>query len=158
MDPTYVMLECEDNVTVDSLVNITMITFSCKVFNGTDKPLTISVYKGDNLTSYTSVPVTINNPTDDDYKGHNLTSCINVSVTINNPTDDDYGTYTFVASSEYCGSDTAEFRLLQRGQFCKWAVMSICNTQCDISVLKCIRTLRLILKRHFAVLAQLCMQ
>ena len=96
VDPTYVMLTCKDNVTVDSLINITMINFSCEVFNGIDRPLTISVYKDRNLTSYTSVP-----------------------VTIKNPTDDDYGTYTFVASSEYCGSDIAVSRLLQRGQFCR---------------------------------------
>ena len=65
----------------------------CLVYNGTE-PLTMRIYKDGSLTNYTSVP-----------------------FFINNPTDDVYGTYTFIVSSENCGSATAISRLLQRGQF-----------------------------------------
>ena len=86
------MLTCGENVTIKSLVNITVISFVCNVFNGT-QPLTMSIYKDDNLTSYTGV------------------------FSINNPTDDDYGTYTFVVTSEHCGSAIAVTTLRQEGQF-----------------------------------------
>ena len=97
---TSIELTCGENVTIDSLINITVIRFLCTVFNGSE-PLTMYIYKDGNLTNYTSAP-----------------------VVINNPTDDVYGTYTFVVSSENCGSATAVSRLLQRGQLCKWSVMS----------------------------------
>ena len=100
LNNTSIELTCGENVTVDSLMNITVIRFLCTVLNGSE-PSTMSVYKDGKLTNYTSAP-----------------------VVINNPTDDYYGTYTFVVSSENCGSAIAVSRLLQRGQLCNWAVMS----------------------------------
>ena len=52
----------------------------------------MSIYKDGELTSYTG------------------------DFSITNPTDDDYGTYTFVVTSEHCGSASAVTRLLQEGQ------------------------------------------
>ena len=97
---TSIELTCGENVTVDSLISITVIRFLCTVFNGSE-PLTMSIYKDGNLTNYTSAP-----------------------VVINNPTDDDYGTYTFVVSSENCSPAIAVSRLLQRGQLYNWDGMS----------------------------------
>ena len=90
--PTSIILTCEEDVTVKSLVKISQITFECNVFNATD-PLTKRIYKDGNLTSYTA------------------------PFTIVNPTDDDYGTYTFEVSSEHCGTAIAVTTLRQEGQF-----------------------------------------
>ena len=89
---TSIILTCGEDVTVTSLVGVTVVSFLCYVFNGS-QPLTWKVYKDGELTQYNSTP-----------------------VVINNPTDSDYGTYTFVLSSTHCGSTSAVSRLLQQGQ------------------------------------------
>ena len=91
--PTSIILTCGEDVTVQSLVNITVITFLCNVYNGSH-PLTWKLYKDGELTQYNSTP-----------------------VTIYNATDSAYGTYAFVLSSTDCGSDIAVSRILQQGQF-----------------------------------------
>ena len=90
--PTFIQLTCGQDVTFDSLQNITIISFSCTVFNGSE-PWTLSIYKDGKLTNYT------------------------VPFTISNPTDETYGTFTFVVSTQHCGSASMVSRLLQRGQF-----------------------------------------
>ena len=90
--PTFIQLTCGEDVTVYSIQNITVISFSCTVFNGSE-PLTMSIYKDGKLTNYTAPFI------------------------ISNPTDETYGTFTFVVSSEHCGSASMVSRLLQRGQF-----------------------------------------
>ena len=62
------------------------------MFNGSDTYM--RVYKDGELTSHTGASFTIFNPTDD---------------------GDVYGTYTFVVTSENCGSATAVTRFLQEG-------------------------------------------
>ena len=91
--PTSIILTCGEDVTVQSLVTITVITFLCNVLNGSH-PLTWKIYKDGELTQYNSAP-----------------------VTIYNATDSAYGTYAFVLSSTDCGSDIAVSRILQQGQF-----------------------------------------
>ena len=91
--PTSIILTCGEDVTIQSLVNITVITFLCNVYNGSH-PLTWKIYKDGELTQYNSTP-----------------------VNIQHRTDNDYGTYTFVLSSTHCGSAMAVSRMLQQGQF-----------------------------------------
>ena len=90
--PTIIILTCGEDVTVTSLVNVSLINFECNIFNGTDA-LTKRIYKDGNLTSYTA------------------------PIVITDPTDDDYGTYTFEVSSEHCGTAIAITTLRQEGQF-----------------------------------------
>ena len=71
-------------------MNITAITFLCTVFNGSE-PLTMSIYKDGDLTNYT------------------------VPFTISNPTDEMFGTFTFIVTTEHCGSATAISRILRTG-------------------------------------------
>ena len=68
-----------------------MISFSCTVFNGSE-PWTVSIYKDGELANYTG-------PT----------------FTINNPTDEIFGTFTFIVTTEHCGSATAISRILRTG-------------------------------------------
>ena len=89
--PTFIQLTCGQNITVDSFIYITVISFSCTVFNGSE-PWTLSIYKDGELTNYTG-------PT----------------FTINNPTDEIFGTFTFVVVTEHCGSAMVISRILQTG-------------------------------------------
>ena len=90
--PTSIILTCGEDVTVQSLVNISVISFACNVHNGSH-PLTWKVYKDGQLTQH------------------------NGPFSIQNPTDSDYGTYTFVLSSTHCGSAIKVTTLFLQGQF-----------------------------------------
>ena len=90
--PLFISLTCGQDVEVPDLTGTAVILINCAPFNGSD-PLTMQVYKDGELIPDASFPYTI------------------VS-----PTDDDFGTYTFVLSTEKCGSDVALSRILHRGQ------------------------------------------
>lgn len=88
---SFITLTCGDDITVDSLINVTALVFVCDKHNGSE-PLTWKIYKDGELIQYNSLP------------------------TISNPTERDYGTYAFVLSSVRCGSVMAVSRILYEGQ------------------------------------------
>ena len=55
-----------------------------------------------------------------------LTEYSNLQVAISNPGDNVYGTYTFVASTVYCGSTRTVSRVLRKGQ-CTYNFAMPCN-------------------------------
>ena len=87
---TFIILTCGQDVTVPTLVGVSIIIISCEIFNGS-QPLTTTVYKDGTMIGD------------------------RVPHLISNPTDDDFGTYTVVVSSEHCGAAYAVSRILQEG-------------------------------------------
>ena len=87
---TIIILTCGQNVTVPTLVGVSIITISCEIFNGSE-PFTTTVYKDGTMVG--------------DRVPHIIT----------NPTDDDFGTYTVIVSTKDCGAAQAVSRILQEG-------------------------------------------
>ena len=91
--PFFIWLTCGQDVKVPFLMGETAILMECSPFNGSD-PLTMEVYKDGEFIPGASFPYRI------------------VGADSN-----DFGTYTFVLSTEGCGSDEAVSRILPEGQF-----------------------------------------
>lgn len=83
--PTFVSLSCGQDVTLPS-VPLTLLLITCQIFNGSD-PIITEVFKDGVLY------------------GNSF------SVAIFSFGESDFGTYTFRASVEGCGVDTAESRI-----------------------------------------------
>ena len=79
--PPFAFLTCGHNITIPSS-GIDSLTITCIVFNGSD-PITTEVFKND--VSFGST----------------------FRITINPFTVEDFGNYTFIASTERCGSTSA---------------------------------------------------
>ena len=92
IDPPYRLLSCGQNITL-SLSEVTSLSFACIIFNGA-QPITTEVFKN----------------------GKSIGS--RLSRTIVPFDDDDFGNYTFVASTERCGSISA-VSWIHQGQFLK---------------------------------------
>ena len=84
----FVSLMCGQDAELPNLTETTTILMECIAFNGSD-PLTMEVYKDDILIPCASSPYII--------AGANREA---------------FGTYTFVLSTETCGSDIAVSRIL----------------------------------------------
>ena len=93
VSPISISLTCGQDVEVPTLMGVATVLIQCTPaqYNGSD-PLTMQVYKDGKLIPGASLPYRI------------------VS-----PTDDDFGTYTFVLSTENCGSVSAVSRILHQG-------------------------------------------
>ena len=90
--PTVISLTCGQNITIETLVGVASLVIQCIL----SFPLTTAeVYKDGELVSN------------------------NFSLTITPASNADFGTYTFVASTEGCGSTSAVSRILRKGQFYK---------------------------------------
>ena len=92
----FISLTCGQDLGVQTLLGVGTVLMECTAFNGS-QPLTMAVYKDGELIPGAGFPYRI------------------VS-----PTDDDFGTYTFVLSTEGCGSTSAVSRILRLGSiyFC----------------------------------------
>lgn len=88
--PTSVSLTCGQNVIVPNFENVYTLKISCAVFNGTDITTT-EVFK------------------DGEFFGNSF------YLSFAPPDNDTYGTYTFVASTSYCGSASAVSRIIRQG-------------------------------------------
>ena len=91
-DPFFTAVTCGQDVEFTDLTGTETILMLCTAFNGT-APLTQEVYEDGVLIPGASFPYTI--------VGAN---------------DDAFGTYTFVLSTERCGTDTAVTNILRQGQ------------------------------------------
>ena len=93
VSPISISLTCGQDVEVPTLMGVATVLIQCTPgqYNGSD-PLTMQVYKDGELIPGSTSP----------YK-------------IVSPTDDDFGTYTFVLSTENCGSASAVSRILCPG-------------------------------------------
>ena len=89
--PFFVSITCGQDAEITSLEPVFSLIIQCSIFNGSD-PVP-QVFK-DGVLIGNSFPLTI------------------VS-----PTDDDFGTYTFVLTTERCGSTQAVSRIIHQGQF-----------------------------------------
>ena len=98
-------MTCGQDIEVPDLTGTATILMNCVAFNGSD-PLTMQVYKNGELIPGAGFRYTI------------------VSAT-----DDDFGTYTFVLSTEGCGSTSAVSRILRQGKpFTVLGAISECVT------------------------------
>ena len=91
--PFSISLTCGQNVEVPTLTGVGSVSMQCAPSNESAH-LTMQVYKDGKLIPGGTSP-----------------------YTILSPTDDDFGTYTFVLSSDKCGSPSAVSRILRQGQF-----------------------------------------
>ena len=91
VSPFFISLTCGQDVTIPTLLEISFLIISCSVMSGV-RPLTREIYKDGVLISNSSF-----------------------DVSVMSPGNDDFGTYTFVVSSEGCGSAFAVSRI--QGQF-----------------------------------------
>ena len=91
--PVLIVLTCGQDITVETLVGVSTLIIQCAVFNGSELS-TMQVFKDGKLIN---------------------SDGLQVFITL--PTNDDFGTYTFVASTEGCGSTSAVSRLIRQGQF-----------------------------------------
>ena len=89
--PTFVSLACGQDVILASFAQVTTLSITCTVHNGTD-PLTREIYK-DGVLVNNNFPLTITSPRD----------------------NSSFGTYTFLLSSRNCSSDSAVSRVLRQG-------------------------------------------
>ena len=94
MNPFLISLTCGQDITVETLVGVSIIIIECSIFNGSEQ-FSYKVFKDGGL-----IPST-----------HSL------DLHIFSPSNDDFGTYTFVASTEGCGSAVAVSRIIRQGQF-----------------------------------------
>ena len=88
--PTVISLTCGQDITVETLVGVNAIIIQCRIFNGS-YPVTTQVFKDGELISNS------------------------FQLAITSASNDDFGTYTFVASTEGCGSTSAVSRILLQG-------------------------------------------
>ena len=91
--PFFILLTCGQDITVETLVGVASLVISCEAFNGS-VPLVMKVYKDGELIRSNSL-----------------------TLTLLPPSDDDFGTYTFVLSTEGCGSTSVVSRIIRQGQF-----------------------------------------
>ena len=98
-NPFFTLLTCGQDVTFTDLTGTAIILMVCTAFNGT-QPLTMEVYKDGELIPGAGFPYTI------------LGADSNA-----------FGTYSFVLSTEKCGSDIAVSRILRQGQFMKFTLI-----------------------------------
>jgi len=89
---SVIALTCGQDVTVPSFEGVLSLSISCRIYNGSD--FTSQVFKDGVITEYS-----------------------NFQVDISNPGDNVYGTYTFLASTVYCGSTRTVSRVLRQGQY-----------------------------------------
>ena len=91
VSPFFISLTCGQDVEVPDLTGTATILINCVIFNGSD-PLTMQVYKDGELIPGASFP-----------------------YTIIGADREAFGTYSFVLSTEICGSDIAVSRILRQG-------------------------------------------
>ena len=91
--PNVIFLTCGQDVTVETLIGVTLLSINCYAFNAS-KSLTTKVYKDGELLGGTGVLMIP-------------------------PSDDDFGAYTFVLSTD-CGNATAVSRIIRQGQFSRF--------------------------------------
>ena len=93
LTPLSISLTCGQDVKVPTLLRVATVLIQCTPdqYNGSD-PLILQLYKDGEIIPGASFP-----------------------YTIESPNDDDFGTYTFVLSTENCGSTTAVSRILRQG-------------------------------------------
>ena len=89
----FTTVTCGQDVSFPDLTGAEFILIDCAAFNGT-QPFTMEVYKDGELIPGASFP-----------------------YTIAGADRDALGTYTFVLSTEICGTDVAVTRVLRQGQF-----------------------------------------
>ena len=92
VNPFLISMLCGQDATIDSLATVGSIVINCEAFNGSE-PFVQEVYKDGEL---------IQNGT-------------SLSLLITPVSDDDFGTYTFVLSTEKCGTATAVSRIIRQG-------------------------------------------
>ena len=92
VSPFFISGSCGQDIEVTDLTGRPTILMNCAPFNGSN-PLTMQVYKDGELILGAGFPYII--------VGANR---------------DAFGTYTFVLSTEKCGSDVAVSRILRQGQ------------------------------------------
>ena len=97
----FTTVTCGQNVTFTDLTGTEFILLECTAFNGT-QPLTMAVYKDGELIPGASFP-----------------------YIIAGADRDAFGTYTFVLSTEICGTDTAVINVLRQGQLFKLNIFSL---------------------------------
>ena len=97
----FTTVACGQDVTFPDLTGTEFILMECTAFNGTP-PLTMEVYKDGELIPGAGFPYTI--------AGADRSAL---------------GTYTFVLSTEFCGSDTAVINVLRQGQLFKLNIFSL---------------------------------
>ena len=97
-DPFFTIVTCGQDVEFTDLLGTTTILMLCTAFNGT-QPLTTEVYKDGVLIPGAGFPYVI--------VGANR---------------DAFGTYSFVLSTERCGSDIAVSRIFRQGQFMEFTL------------------------------------
>ena len=91
VSPFFISMTCGQDVEVPDLTGTATILINCIIFNGSN-PLTTQVYKDGELIPGASFPYTI------------------ISAG-----REAFGTYSFVLSTEACGSDIAVSRILRQG-------------------------------------------
>ena len=96
VNPFVILLTCGQDVTVETLVGVSLLSIYCAAFNGSE-PLVTEIFKDGELIG-----------------GYDFT------VSMIRPSDDDFGTYTFALSTEKCGSTTAVSRIIRPGQFSRF--------------------------------------
>ena len=101
MGGPFTTVTCGQDVTFPDLTGAEFILMDCTAFNGTP-PLTMEVYKDGELIPGAGFP-----------------------YTITSADRDAFGTYTFVLSTEFCGSDTAVINVLRQGQLFKLNIFSL---------------------------------
>ena len=113
--PFFISLTCGQDIEVPDLTGTATILINCVPFNGSN-PLTMQVYKDGEL-----IP------------GAGFT------YTIVSATDDVFGTYTFVLSTEGCGSTIAVSRILRQGQpFTVLGAISECAISFQTFLMECL--------------------
>ena len=89
--PSFILLTCGQDITVQNFDGIFTLSLQCSIFNGTGIT-TRQVFKDGELISNGSF-----------------------SLTLAPPNEDSFGTYAFVLSTEGCGSAIAVSRILRQG-------------------------------------------
>ena len=89
----FTTVTCGQDVSFPDLTGTEFILMECTAFNGTP-PLTMAVYKDGELIPGAGFP-----------------------YVIVGADRDAFGTYTFVLSAEFCGTDTAVINVLRQGRF-----------------------------------------
>ena len=100
MGGPFTTVTCGQDVTFPDLTGTEFILMECTAFNGTP-PLTMEVYKDGVLIPGAGFP-----------------------YTITGADRDVFGTYTFVLSTESCGTDTAVINVLRQGQLFELIIFS----------------------------------
>ena len=105
----FTTVTCGQDVSFPDLTGTEFILMECTAFNGTP-PLTMKVYKDGELIPGAGFP-----------------------YTIVGADRDALGTYTFVLSTEQCGSDTAVINVLRQGQLFELNIFSSSRSKLNSS-------------------------